>query len=287
MLALLTVQAALAAAASARIDFGEIQRRATVSFREADFLKPAEGDTEALTFKLAPLLIQEVESPARTTLSAIGFGTLAFTNGTAALVKSRAAVYVQPETVLIQGMPHLSFTYLWLYEVESSRRRGGGLPVQGVRLTLNSEGEPVIWEVLADPSGAELIFVSHKLEAAALAQFGQPLPGRRYAVERGTNEAPTTVVARVIEDGPIPMGPIVYLGARAQGVSTLICRCMPAQAKELRSTSTYDLLPFPGDAPELARFVRRLKARGLAAFWPGDQGGGGRLTNRLRLPTEF
>ena len=78
--------------------------------------------------------------------------------------------------------------------------------MQGIRITLNSAGQPAIWEVLADGSGAELIFVSQSLEAAALAEFGKPLPGRRYAIERSVEEAPSVVVARVIDDGPMAHG---------------------------------------------------------------------------------
>jgi len=47
----------------------------------------------------------------------------------------------------------------------------------------------------------------------------------------------------VIDDGPVAMGPIVYLIAGTHSVSTLICRCMPAQAGKILSTSSYELLP--------------------------------------------
>jgi hypothetical protein len=282
---LLATHLAFAGAAAPHIDFGEIQRRATVSFQEGDFFKPVERDVEALTFRLAPLLIQEVQGQDGANASAAPFGTLVLTNGTAVLDTSRPAIYFQTDGVLVHGKPRISFTYIWFYKAEAERRRGGSISAQGVRLTLNSAGEPVVWEILAEPSGAELIFVSHSLEAAALAQFGKPLAGRRYAIERGTNETPGTVVARVIEDGPVPMGPIVYLRARTHMVSTLICRCMPTQAKKLRATGTYDLLPFPEAAPELVRV--REDIRGLASFWPGERSGDKRVQTCLRVPAGF
>ena len=275
------------AGASGGGDPAEIYGRAAVSFLEADFFKPVEGDTEALTFKLAPLLIQEVESSAPANSSADRFGALRFTNGNVGLDRSRPAIYVEPDTVLIRGKTHLSFSYLWFYTVAAAPGPGGGLPVQGVRVTLNSAGEPVVWEILAEASGAELIFVSQSLERAAAAQFGKPLPGRRHAVESGTNEAPATVVARIIEDGPVPMGPIVCLRAGTHAVSTLICRCMPAQAKKLRASTYYDLMPFPKEAPELLELQRRLKARGLTTFWPGDKTAPDSLQTHLRLPDDF
>ncbi len=277
-----------AAAPPSHIDVAEIRRRPTNWFQEADFFKPVEQDSEALTFKLAPLLLEEVKGHAGENREGAPFGTLLFTNGTAVVDCSAPALYVLPGTVDIGGKPHLTFTYLWFYTAAPVSRRGGaGLPAQGVRLTLNSAGAPATWEILADPSGAELVFVSESLERTALARYGKPLPGRRYAVERGTNETPGIVVARVIDDGPVPMGPIVYLAAGSHAVSTLICRCMPAQAKTLRLTRTYDLQPLRVAAPELARLGEDLKRRGHAGFWPGEESSENRLQTALRLPADF
>jgi hypothetical protein len=274
-------------APAASVEAEEIYRRAALSFQEADFSKPVERDGEALSFKLAPLLLQEIHPGAGAEAAGAGFGTPLFTNGTLALDTSRPVVYFAPDTIVINGKPHLRFAYVWCYTLKPTQGQGGAPPVQGVRLTLNSAGEPVIWEVLADPSGAEIFFVAHSLEAAAAAQFGKPLPGRRYASEASTNDAPAVVVARVIEDGPVPMGPIVYLRAGTHAVGTLICRCMPAQAKTLRSTVVYDLLPFPTDAAQLNRLREGLRSKDTAAFWRGDQGEGVRLERCLRLPEEF
>ena len=55
---------------------------------------------------------------------------------------------------------------------------------------------------------------------------------------------PDVIVVRVIDDGPVPLGPIIYLSAATRQVSALVCRCMPAQARRLLATRTYDLLPF-------------------------------------------
>ena len=86
-------------------------------------------------------------------------------------------------------------------------------------------------------------------------------------------------------DSPIPMGPIVYLSAGTRAVSTLICRCMPAQAKTLRATTTYDLLPFKAIATNslLPWPTTTLNAR--PPLWPGDTPGSPRLERCLRLPS--
>jgi len=162
-----------------------------------------------------------------------------------------------------------------------------GFALQGVRMTLGSAGRPVVWEVLADSSGVEVIFVSRSLESAALAEFGKPLAGRRYSVEPGVKESPNVVVARVIEDGPIAMGPMVYLSAGSRSVSTLICRCMAAQAKQLVESRNYELASVPvGFAdPGLTRAKAQIGSR--PAFWPGDEQSDGRIEKCLRLPEKL
>ena len=280
--------------------YTEIYRRETNVFANAEFFKPAETRTNELTFTLAPLILQQVDDTKETFFLPDRFGTLSVSNGTPVLDRSRTAVYWEADTVQVSGKGHARFSYVWCYSpdlhesVRAQRRHSAppgrtepGLPLQGIRITLNSAGQPVIWEVLADTSGAELIFVSQALEAAALAEFGKPLPGRRYALERSVEEAPKVIVARVIDDGPVAMGPIVYLSAGTREVSTLICRCMPAQASKLLATRTYDLLPFQNGSTSSLLMQARASSKQRTAFWPTEHPGEERLEKRLRLPGAF
>jgi len=132
-----------------------------------------------------------------------------------------------------------------------------------------------------------VICVSQSLEAAAQTEFGKALPGRRYAIERGLDEAPATIVARVIDDGPIAMGPFVYLSAGRRVVSTLLCRCMPAQVRKIVATGNYDLEPFQsGPGASLLTQAKALSNE-RTAFWPSDAAGDVPLEKRLRLPKAF
>ena len=280
--------------------YAAIYQRATNEFAEADFFKPAEPKTNDLASSLAPLILQEVNGGKELQSWLDRFGTLSLSNGVLVLDRSHPAIYWQADSVQLQGRAHTRFAYVWCYSTGAyGAKRGAGtnnlcpgqteasLALQGIRLTLNSAGQPVIWEVLADGSGAELIYISRNLEAAAMAEFGKPLPGRRYTVERSVEEAPNVIVARIIDDGPVAMGPIVYLGAGTRAVTTLICRCMPAQAKRLLGTSVYDLLPFQAmSAQSLLTQVKTL-AEEQTAFWPGDQPSRDQLEKRLRLPSGF
>jgi len=273
--------------AHAALPYAGIYQRATNQFAEACFFKPEEAKTNDLAFTLAPLILQEVTRATEPLSQPDRFGTLNLFDGFLALDRSRPAIYWQADTVRLKGKEHVRFAFVWCYSPGASGQGESALALQGIRITRNTSGQPVIWEVLADSSGAELIFVSQSLEAAALAEFGKVLPTRRYAMERSVAEAPNVIVARVIDDGPVAMGPFVYLSAGTRTVSTLICRCMPAQAKKLLATSAYDLLPFQAMTTQPFLAEAKALAREQTAFWPSDVGSDDRLERCLRLPSAF
>jgi hypothetical protein len=265
----------------------EIYARATNQFGTAIFFKPAQTTNADLAFQLAPLIIQEVAPPpASAALLLDQFGTLGTSNGLPAIDLSRPAVCWAADTVQLNGQTHARFFYQWWYSLRERRGRPTDLPRQGFRITLDSRGQPAVWEILADTSGWRLIFVSQSLEAAAVGQFGKPLPGRRYAIEGDLAHATGVMVPRVIEDGPVVMGPIVYLSAGTRNVSTLICRCMPAQVKQFATTRLFDLTQPAGDTNAIAA-AAGTSASTPSAFWPGDDRAENRLDKCLRLPKRF
>lgn len=217
-------------------DHALFRARAELFFTNAALLKPFEtGDTTNSAFRLAPLIVQEVSGTNYLAKLPKGRKLRSFTGST-------PIVYFQESTSVVNGQSHTQIAYVWGYDGVKSKH-GARLAAQGIRMTLNHDGLPVIWEVLSDSTGARVIYVSEAIEAAAGKAFGHPLAGRRFAIEADLGKSPATVVARVISDGPMAMGPIVYLGAGAHDASGLICRCMPAQARNLVGTETYALSP--------------------------------------------
>jgi hypothetical protein len=250
--------------------------RATNQFSAALFLKPVGLTNTDISFQLAPLIIQEVAddrgsrtSPGKRSVPAPAFPRV---------------VFYTSDSVQVNGRPHPRFSYQWFYPTENTPGRPTALRNQGVRITLDERGQPAIWEVLADTSGLRLTFVSQKLEAAAAAEYGKPLPGRRHSIERGLAQAPNAIVPGVLDDGPEAMGPILYLSEGTRDVSTLICRCMPAQVKRLTATRTFDLSRLES-APKSAFLGAGTNTPPV--LWPADDRVENRLDYSLRLPAGF
>ena len=278
----------------------DVYARATNQFAAAIFLKPAGATNADLISELAPLIMQQVaeQEPSPDSLRRApldpGFAADIPASGPTGqyspllsghgLTREEPAVYYMADRVQLNGHAHMRFAYQWFYPARNPAGVAGGFPAQGVRITFNSAGQPAVWEVLADTSGRRLMFVSQSLERAAAAEFGKPLPGRRYAVERSVEQAPEVLVPRVIDDGPVPMGPIVYLNQGTRNVSTLICRCMPAQVKRLVATRMFELLPLDNAALVLSGTTA---SNAPPVLWHSGSPAPKGIGQWLRLPSDF
>jgi hypothetical protein len=153
---------------------------------------------------------------------------------------------------------------------------------QGLRITATPGGQPLTFEILDTSTDARRIVVAQSLESAARQEFGGPLSGRRFAVEQVIGGGSTVVVSRVIEDGPLELGPVVYL-RRDGSVGTVICRCMPAQARSIAATDYYDLVEWTVEISGLLEQARQ-QSRFQPVWWPSQTTNEPGLERLLRLP---
>lgn len=241
-----------------------LQTRAAARYPRAALRKPRSGASFAREADLAPLIVEQLPDSPRTDLvSQTSFGAAyRRDNGVADVDLTDRVVYAGTSQVSIDGAVHDQVLHLWVYPDDS----GGGVTWRGIRTTLGADGFPLVWEVLSQGSRERCLYVSASLERAASASFGDVVPGRRHAVERSVESAPRTVVVRVIEDGPIPLGPYVYVSAEGKEVITLHCRCSPSQVDEFAISDYYELVPVESldddmlawmpDPVDLSRFLR-------------------------------
>jgi hypothetical protein len=192
---------------------------ADVHFRRAVLFKPRHPEHHGRLGELAPLIVQEVGDDASPEIAVLEVYAVA--SETAGRSAFRQVMYA------------------WRREGEGSERQDRW---SAICMTLDHSGFPMAVEVLGrSDSAARVLFVSTSLESAARALFGNPAPGRRYAVERPMDETPHVIVVGDFEDGPIPMGPYVYVAADRREIAAVICRCSPSRVDEFSESTYYEL----------------------------------------------
>jgi hypothetical protein len=263
-----------------------IRNRAESVFDQAQLYKPADVIDDPLVATLSPLLFLEVPTNAPVAPDVPGeLGRIELEAGAATFSRFAPTLYYHANPLFLEGATHLQITFLWFHQARESSPTETAR-AQGVRITLDSQERPVIWEVLNDSSGCSVIFVAQSLESLTVEEHGPPLPGRRFSIENTVQRNPRVVVAAVIADGPVPMGPIVHLRAGTFDVSALICRCMPAQVRHLTGSTTFQMESMSQIQPFLDKQAGDDSARATWALAPGAASEG-RLREVLRLPSHF
>jgi len=268
-----------------------IRLRTTENFDVVNFFKPIQPEIPySLGFDvyMAPLIIQEVPpGGAGDMIDRFGFVT-ADSSGRLHIDSSRPVVYYSQSYVELGGSLYQQISYLWCYDRGNTECFGKnrGIAVQGIRMTMGGAGFPEIIEVLDDTSNHRILYVSKALEETAVNVFGKPVPGRKYSIERNQEDLPDVVVARVVERGPEPSGPFVYIQSCSHDITTLLCRCENTQFRDIEEDILLELLPI-----EELYFVgindTAWSKEILNNKYPGSKEEKNWLLRVLRLPPEF
>ena len=248
-----------------QLDLSAILSRKDRIFENGFLYKPGFAPDDSLSARLAPLLVQEAS---RTVIID---------------EKSTLTVHATEGTLALPQGDYVQLTYVW--RRVSCPGGSATRSLQGFRMTLNSAGTPVLWECLPEPNGTQAVFVSRSLEEAALRCHGAPLPGRRFSIEAAVDQRPPLLVAGVVDDGPTPMGPIVYLEAKTGAITTFLCRCSTAQVRNVSATALYTLQPAESLSLSLAELPEITALTQRQVHWllsPATA-----LPRRLRLPDAF
>jgi hypothetical protein len=218
---------------------------------KARFIKPPDtGDAEPpFHVALAPIIVQEVGGTDAEQAEADRFGAISGFHDSEIDIAA-PTVYWTASTTWISGQDRLQLIYAWAYPSPITKQPTSPR-VRAIRMTLAASGMPAIYEVFDSEPGPHRIFVSQSMENLARAEHGPPLPGRRHAIETPVRAGRwTAIVPRILADGPMPMGPLVYLERESRRVMTLLCRCSASQAEEFVETANYQLLPLTALAQE-------------------------------------
>ena len=153
----------------------------------------------------APVFVQEVAKDARyaPTVDELGQVTAA-DDGTIAIDVTRPAVYGYARKVLLNGRPHVQLTYAIWYP-EHPKLRSGVDPEAGridgatIRITLDSENRPATIETLNNCGCHHRLYPADGVEQAARQEFGSPLKGKAFALERDVESKYDLIIPKVID----------------------------------------------------------------------------------------
>jgi hypothetical protein len=268
-----------------------VRDRAESVFEAATLVKPDRSAGDHPANALAPLIVRRAAGGGEETGGAGGKGgdfpadDYPSDDGVLAPEEVQAVVRAEYSTVVLEGVEHPQWVYAWDFPTGETAPESL-LAYYRLRITLGADGFPAVWEIFAGDTDTPLIFVSQSLEAAARDEHGPPLPGCRYAVERPAHDAPGAIVVRVLDDGPMPMGPMVYLDDATRTVFTLLCRCMPSQVNQITGTAYYELQPSDGFS-DFDGFDGPVGGGDFGAATSAEWADPAWLEHALRLPSAF
>ncbi len=224
-------------------------------FAQAEFFSPDPETTPDPVRWMAPLIVEELD-PLQMEPSRLGrFGRLDIEpDGRLILDEDQPTVYHWQQEVEIGGAPRQQSTFLWFYAASDASEFPNW---RGFRTISDQRGFAIVWEVMSSEAPLRVLYVSEPTEKSARRQHGPPLPERRYTVEPCIQTQGDLVVARVVGDGPQPMGPFVYLDYPDRHLSTLICRCEPSQVGTFPASHLYQLIDLEDADPAIRRVVTR------------------------------
>ena len=225
-----------------------IRRNAQRRFPRAVLFKPREEPSLGLLSDMAPLIVVEVRN-AQDRGAIAPFGEVyRDATGDFDVDITKHTVYTEALTGGSDDRPFDVVRYAWFQPAISPAATMEELPVTVLEMVLDGDGYPMIWEAVGPMLVAQTalpqprrLYASKDLERQTCQTYRATLPGRRYCAEPALGVEPDVLTVELVEPGPIPMGPYVYLDAASNEATTVLCRCSPSRVDEFVETSDYDL----------------------------------------------
>lgn len=182
------------------------------------------------------------------------------------------SVYFNVRVTEIAGQNFDQIEYVWMLNGKAAMAQGPCSSYRGVRITVDHDGFPLIWEALSSERGPRLLFVAESLEQEAKALFGGPRSAEAKSGDGGTGQEKAgfaleaessgkgqVIIVAALEQGPVPMGPYVYLSAEPRwSITSILCRCSPSQVDEFVATHSYTLQPIETLESQCPDVVKKL-----------------------------
>jgi hypothetical protein len=256
----------LPAAIGAELADSEATKRNTIAeFADVQVYTPAppidpapthdEGNAapDALARRYAPVFVQEINRDAEYAPreDRIGRVTLAGDPGDLQVNIDVAdpVVYWTRTSAWIHEQPHDQLVYVAWYPSRPALSPGdpqaGRIDGVVVRITLDQTKRPAIYEFVRTCGCYHTLWVADPIEQAALTEWGKPLPGMAFAVQKKSERNRELFMPALIHDtGPEPHRPVVMVNAGEHLVLTIDTREAGHYEHATAAPKTYRLEPY-------------------------------------------
>lgn len=195
--------------------------KAEKTFDRIAIWRPSESDGASLMTRYAPII--GVEWPAKrnydTDFDRIG-GVKLSAEGRRIEVHidpTEPTVYSYVTMAKIDGRRLRQLNYVWWFaerpEMSYDDPVAGHIDGSMLRITLDTNDEPIFVESSLNCGCAHEVFVSDRIESAARQAFGAPLTGKRFAVEKSIPGKHDVVVIDTFDTLPSPVHPLILSAA--------------------------------------------------------------------------
>ena len=135
--------------------------------------------------------------------------------------------------------------------VRSGDSEAGSIDGVVIRVTLERHNRPAVYEFVRSCGCYHMLYIAEFVEAAARGQFGEPLPGKRYALQKSDSKRELFIPSLVADDGSHPTRPVAYvsggnhmlMGIEAGGVWKEGARVISERTYLLKRYETLTQLP--------------------------------------------
>lgn len=221
-------------------------------FDAADIYMPPAAEASAIE-RYAPILVVERAADPRYAPDADRLGQVIATDMDHVEVRpDQPALYSYVRRVLLMGHEHDQLVYVaWFPEhpaLTTNDPMAGHIDGLTVRITLDRGGRPAIVETMANCGCFHGLYPSQRLEAAAVAEYGEPAEGMRYALAREAGRKLNTHIPSLLTEENGNDRPVVYVAAGWHAIMHVSFKPAEASGRETYSLRPYadlELLPTP------------------------------------------
>lgn len=175
-----------------------------------------EDNMKSLLQRYAPIIVQEIPVDPDYAPQSDLIGALEWSREWDQIYVNvrQPVVYAYAQTRTIKGTPHRQLIYTHYYPEHPKLKffdaEAGEIEGLTLRITLDSSCQPLVFETIYNCGCYHRLYVTEKLEAAARRDFGDPLKGKGFSIEKKVPGKIDLIVLEKLPDRLEGRRPVLY-----------------------------------------------------------------------------